>query len=870
MERTIYVAQSYTVRLDRVRSTTPNALIRDTIADHANRRANLRAEFVNAKPEPMSRIPCERHEDYCKFFFDYDQTVEDTTSVDENTLNLKKEDLYQEVMSILETSVGATPGSYTVHTAQRHGPLPGNKYKTSFRFFVSGYRTTPYSIKNAIINRRLPNSFDLSVYSRNRRLCMIMGTKTKNDPRQLLPHEDDILDYRTRVPDKDPLTEPDFLKNYLALYVEDDWPIMNVDLEDNHNDSQNSDDDTIERPPRARRSIPQAASFETIRELLKDTGFTNPRQVHPCREEGDQVHVAFDCEARDDCPICHRQHEHQNWLALISTKRGVAVRNLSDNCFLVPLMSDHFLYEPIKQIKAEGGSIQEKMAKWYYQSREGTLRFHQGTGMFHEFKDQKWTMVPDELVTAGAIEYLMHQLIGSQIQRMNLWMAVADKLGMSETATKPIKKLKKVTLAAYKSAGTYSTIAAVVRILRGISFADSLLFDRNHDLLHFSNGVLDLNTKEFRDAQPGDYNTLTTGYDYDPNPSEQAKIFHREFINKVYPDPAIREVAQRVMGSTLSGHNHAKKLFIFTDNGGEMGGNNGKTQVFRLHQMTLGDYAVIPKKEVLYDGQSNAEAANPNMAKLRGKRAATVEELEPHKKLAEGLVKEITNGTNPVFPVRDLYKSTTMMEVCAKMMIGCNHGKFPRFDPYDEALTNRFLPVPHISHFTTESSKWDPVHHVYPADADVAEKMNDPEHRMAHMLWCLEGYDNYKRLRGFSPDTLPSCILDFKRVLIFKNTPVYAYLGEVLEETDRIDRDFLTMQTVWELYKKDRRSNKYLTMEQFASSFRVYVNSKIPNSFQYQRSGSNSVPFARGFKIRPDAGECGSFRPGFSDADNFM
>lgn len=868
MDHTIFVAQSYTVNLSRVISTTPHQLLRDAISDNIKGRRNLRAEFVNAKPDPMHKTACERHDSYCKFYFDYDQTVDSSTVVD---LHMKKEELKEEVKSIMDTSVGVEPGSYSIHTAQRHGNIPGNKFKVSFRFFVSGYRTTPYNIKNAILNRRLPNSFDLSVYSRNRRLCMILGTKNKDDYRQLLPDVDDVLAYQADNITKDPLTEPDFLKNYLALYVEDEWPVLYVDLEnDPDNDGPDSDEETTERAPRVRRTIPQAASFETIREILKDAGFSNPRQVQPSREERDEVHVAFDCEAREDCPICHRQHDHQNWLALISTKKGVAVRNLSDNCSLVPLMSPHFLYDLVK-MTIDGKCNHRSMATWYYKSTKGTIRFHQGTGTFHEFKDQKWVGISDDVVAIDIQTRLMYEVFGSQLQRVELWTEVAKKLGMSEAALKTIKKMKKIIKAEYNKCGNAATPAAIMKLLRGVAAADSLLFDRNHDLLHFTNGVLDLNTKEFRDSTPTDYNTLTTGYDYDPNISESAKEFHREFINKIYPDPVIREVAQRVMGSTLSGHNHAKKLFIFTDNGGEMGGNNGKTQIFRLHQMTLGDYAVIPKKEIMYDGQSNAEAANPNMAKLRGKRAATVEELEPHKKLAEGLIKEITNGTNPVFPVRDLYKSTSMMEVCAKMMIGCNHGKFPRFDPYDEALTNRFLPVPHISHFTTDSSKWDPVHHVYPADADVAEKMNDPEHRMAHMLWCLEGYDNYIRLRGFGNNSLPNCILDFKRVLIFKNTPVYAYLGEVLEETDRLDRDFLTMAQVWELYKRDRRSNKYLTMEQFASSFRVYVNSKIPNSFQYQKTGNSSVPFARGFKIRPDAEHMGAgFRPGFSDADNFM
>ena len=864
MDRKIYAAQSYSVSLQRVRPTTPELLLRDAIKDYTQNKDNLRTEFINARATPLSRNACETEETICKFFFDYDKT-EQGERLSDDALEDVRVNLLNTIRNIMEVHVGAEADSYTIHTAQRHGQLADNRFKTSFRFFVSGYRTTPYSIKNALVNAGV-NKFDLSVYSRNRRMCMILGNKTQADTRRLLPMRQDTQAYRgVSGTDKDPLTELDFLKNYLASHVEDDWPLMRVEVD---RDDTSDNDEEQERPTRVRRSIPQAASFETIRYLLHISGFSNPRQVHPAREEGDKVHVTFDCDARDDCPLCHKQHDHQNWLALINTKTGVAVRNLSDRCILVPLMSDHFLHEHVQT--ALGGKFnQSTTAAWYLSSRQSTLRYHQGTGTFHEFKDQKWTAISDEASVEAMRFYLSDQLFGSQLQRVETWWDTAKKLMLTENAVKAMKKINKKLVAYYNAVGAAAFTSGALKMMRGMCYTDNLMFDRNHELLHFNNGVLNLDTKEFRESRPSDFNTLTTGYDYEPQVSEQAKSFHRDFINKIYPDPTIREVAQRVLGSTLSGYNHAKKLFIFTDNGGETGGNNGKTQMFRLHQMALGEYAVVPKKEFLYDGQVNAEAANPNMAKLRAKRAVIVEELEPQKKLAEGMVKEMTNGTNPIFMVRDLYKSASPMEICTKIMIGCNHGKFPRFDPYDEALTNRFLPVPHISHFTTDSSKWDAVRHIYPANADVAEKMNDPEHRMAHMLWCLEGYDNYKRLGGFGTDTLPNRILDFKRVFIFKNTPVYAYLGEVLEETDHPDRDLLSMGVVWDMYKKDRRSNKYLTMEQFEASFRVYVNSVVPNAFQYQRIGNVNAPHARGFKIRADAGDSLS-RPRNFDADTFM
>ena len=119
------------------------------------------------------------------------------------------------------------------------------------------------------------------------------------------------------------------------------------------------------------------------------------------------------------------------------------------------------------------------------------------------------------------------------------------------------------------------------------------------------------------------------------------------------------------------------------------------------------------------------------------------------------------------------------------------------------------------------------------------------------MRWCLEGYKAFKRL-GLEMETMPRSISDFRKVLVYKNTPVYAYLGDIMEDTTDLTKDVVEMAAAWDLYKKDRRSNKYLTIEQFESSFRVFANSKVPNSFQYVRTlgGKNGSATARGFRLK--------------------
>jgi len=588
--------------------------------------------------------------------------------------------------------------------------------------------------------------------------------------------------------------------------------------------------------------------------VIRGAGFTNARQVGAENHGGeDTTFIPFDCDRRHDCPICHHDHEHNTWSLSVSASKGVCVANQSERCSKVSLFSEHFLH-PFTSTILVDSTAHRPYAKCYLSNTDGSLLYNEATSRFHEFKNQKWGEVPDELVMESVSAFLTEQLLCKELDTVKTWKSVAKKLKLREEgAMERLTFICDQVQKAFNKSGNYTFLVSVLKIMKGMCFASATTFNRKHSLLHFANGVLDLDTREFRDALPDDFNTVTTGYDYSPEVDREAMQLYESFISKIYPDPHHREEAQRIMGSTLTGYNTGKKIYIFTDNGGEFGGNNGKTGMFSLHLESMGEYGMVAKKDFMYDSPSlgGGENASPFMAKLESRRAVLIEELEPSKKLAEGRVKEMTNGTNAMIPVRDMYKTSHLMELTAKIMVGCNHGKFPRFDAYDEALTNRFLPVPHISHFTTDRTKIDPVHHVYLQEEDIGLRVKTMC-RMAHMMWCLEGYANFKRM-GLGLDTMHPSIAEFKKVLLFKNTPVYAYLGEVMEDTGDIAKDSVEMAAVWDLYKKDKRSNRFLTMEQFESSFKVFVNSRVPNAFQYKRStgGRQAIVIARGYVIKP-------------------
>ena len=930
MERTVLVSPVYSSNLVRVQKTTAGSLASVAIRDAREGRPSTRAEFLNAEANPSSRHECERQASVIKFFFDYDDGETYHQRPADEELDVLQHELSSEVECILKEGAGVnreeTP--YDIHVACRHGYITAKStgethYKLSLRFFVSGLRTDMYSIRSAVRLAALKKHgdpkrarFDLSVYSKNRRMCMILGIKDKTDLRMLTPI----------AAEGAPLDDPRFICNYVIQYVEETgWPFVKVDpnmeftynqsrlagsassatqrsgkkgskrggsarlsdLEDSSaeedeaaGDQAEEDEEEDEEATRNVKRKKEENVFDIVKTALRVSGFTNAVQLGPDNHSSSggstSTFVPFTCDERACCPICKQPHDRNNWFVHISKEYGIQVANQSQRCDKVGLINPVFLH-PFVRCLLNGENSHRIYGEAYLKSREGTVLFNEATSKFHEFKQQKWEELPDELVMDGVSTYMRSQILDPETDKIKEWKSALKRLKVgNEKIQERVNHYLNEVLKAKNNMGTYTFLSNTVKMSKGMVFAPSKTFNRKHNLLHFDNGALDLTTMELRDAVPEDYNTMTTGYEYHPEESNaEAVKLHQAFIQKVYPDPNLREVAQRVLGSTLSGYNHSKKLFMFTDNGGELGGNNGKTKIFGLHLLSMGDYAVMAKKDFLYDSaHSNPEAASPFMCKLEGKRAVMVEELEPNKKMAEGFIKEMTNGTNAMVPVRELYRGSRIMEVCCKIMVGFNHGKSPRFDPYDEALTKRFLPVPHISHFTSDRRLWDPMKHVYPMEADIGEKIN-AECRLAHMLWCLEGYKAFKE-KGLELDSMPKSIADFKKVLVFKNTPVYAYLGEVLEETDNREKDVVEMTSVWELYKKDKRSIRWLTLDQFEASFKVFVNGRVNNAYQRvmtSSGGQSRTAVARGFKIKAPSLPFtlgGGSTWGASDAERFF
>ena len=174
--------------------------------------------------------------------------------------------------------------------------------------------------------------------------------------------------------------------------------------------------------------------------------------------------------------------------------------------------------------------------------------------------------------------------------------------------------------------------------------------DENKYLLGFDNGVLDLNTMEFRNARPDDYMSKSVGMHYPESNDalDEDKEFIKEVVAQIITEPEVREYFWMWAASCLDGH--TQQLFpIGTGNG-----SNGKTLLLGFLKDTLGDYAVTLPVSLITNKRAASNSATPEIARTKGCRLGLFQEPESNAVLNGGLIKELT-GKDEILG-RELYK----------------------------------------------------------------------------------------------------------------------------------------------------------------------------------------------------------------------
>ena len=288
--------------------------------------------------------------------------------------------------------------------------------------------------------------------------------------------------------------------------------------------------------------------------------------------------------------------------------------------------------------------------------------------------------------------------------------------------------------------------------------------DEQRHLLGFKNGVYDLDKMEFRAGIPEDYLTFSTGYDYMPKVDKAYRAHIMDFFTSIQDTEEMRDYLLLTLALTLHGTKMNQLIIIWTGKGA-----NGKSTAVVLLSGTLGDYFYAPPIEMYTTMRKSASSANPEVFKLKGRRAAVSTEPEKSAMLYVGIMKAISGGDR--MAGRGLYGQ--QIEFIAQALIILQMNLKPALSGNDGGTKRRLRNVSFPYHFCDEPK----LATQKAIDRTLENKFNqDVKFHQQFMLILLEIYDKYRKA-GFVIKT-PQRVLDETEAYMNENDQVAVYLQE--------------------------------------------------------------------------------------------
>ncbi|MDA9171302.1 phage/plasmid primase, P4 family [Alphaproteobacteria bacterium] len=167
-----------------------------------------------------------------------------------------------------------------------------------------------------------------------------------------------------------------------------------------------------------------------------------------------------------------------------------------------------------------------------------------------------------------------------------------------------------------------------------VSMAD---FDKDLHVINCLNGVVDLTNRSIQASSSHRLISKLANASY--NPRATASVFKR-FINQIFGnDIELIRWVQRAIGYSFTGSVVEQKLFIAYGTGA-----NGKSTLFEIIKLILGDYSKTADFETFLSKQKSGVRELEAVGELKGIRFALASETDSHVRFSEAIIKRLTGG----------------------------------------------------------------------------------------------------------------------------------------------------------------------------------------------------------------------------------
>jgi P4 family phage/plasmid primase-like protien len=333
--------------------------------------------------------------------------------------------------------------------------------------------------------------------------------------------------------------------------------------------------------------------------------------------------------------------------------------------------------------------------------------------------------------------------------------------------------------------------------------------NENHHLLSFNNGVYDLQKMEFRNGNPDDCITYTTGINYKPyqfgdNPDMEM------FLRQILPNDDKRIYVLKFLATCLSGDNPEEKFNIWTGSGG-----NGKSKLVELIDRVLGDYSFKLPISLLTQKRQGPGQATPEIAGAKGKRFGVFQEPSENEQINVGLMKELTGGDK--ISCRGLYQGQMEYKPQFKLLLACND--LPNVPSNDGGTWRRLRVCEFTSRFVENPNPNNKEEFIM--DKELNTKMENWKEDFMGML--IEYYKLYKKEGNREPSEVMKFTEEYKKNSSF----LEQWFNENFEKTNS-EEDYISSNEVYEKFKNDTGENisNVKFCKNFMSKFKIEKKQK--------------------------------------------
>lgn len=247
--------------------------------------------------------------------------------------------------------------------------------------------------------------------------------------------------------------------------------------------------------------------------------------------------------------------------------------------------------------------------------------------------------------------------------------------------------------------------------------------DRDPWLIGLRNGVLNLQTGEFRDAKREDLITKSCGTKFDPTALAPR---WGAFLQRIQPSEDVRNYLQRACGYWLTGRTGEQVVFLLHGSGA-----NGKTVFLKVIGSLLGEYSAVADFATFQERRNDGPRGD--LARLEGVRFASASEASEGRRLNESVVKQYSGGDTVV--ARALYQGEHEFTPIFKLCLSANHK--PQIRGTDYSIWRRLHLVP-FAVTIPEAER----------EKDLADSLRDELPGILN--WALEGCREWQ-LGGLRP-----------------------------------------------------------------------------------------------------------------------